>query len=111
MTPQRVKRLPQFTQPGKDRARVCMHTISSTCIDLNSLLGQQLYVSVMKPEGSQASSNSQVRKGRRTINRQLRGIQAQCCGWRGWVEDWGYGNVTERVASKQDSEECPLVKL
>ena len=39
MTPQRVKRLPQFTQPGKDRARVCMHTISSTCIDLNSLLG------------------------------------------------------------------------
>ena len=39
MTPQRVKRLLQVTQLGKDSARVGVHTVASTCIDLSSLLG------------------------------------------------------------------------
>lgn len=69
----------------KDRARVCAHTVASTFIDLNSLWGHQLYVSVMKQEGSQASSNSKVRKGSRAMNK----IQAKCCGWRSEVRGAG----------------------
>lgn len=102
----------------KDRARACAHTVASTFIDLNSLWGHQLYVSVMKQEGSQASSNSKVRKGSRAMNK----MQAKCCGWRNGARGggavWGTGftsahcgNVTERVTSKQDSEQCQLVKL
>lgn len=69
----------------KDRARACAHTVASTFIDLNSLWGHQLYVSVMKQEGSQASSNSKVRKGSRAMNK----MQAKCCGWRNGARGGG----------------------
>ena len=77
----------------KDRARVCAHTATSTFIDLNSLWGHQLYVSVMKQEGSQASSNSKVRKGSRAINNLARCRQsavAEGVGGGGSMGHWIY---------------------
>lgn len=75
-----MKQLPLATQLMKDRVRVCAQTIASTFMDLNSLWGDQLCVSMIRQGDSQASGNSKIREGSRAINRQPGEMQAEFCG-------------------------------